>query len=161
MIILVSIVIAVILIVGIVFILSNRHKENSVSFRESIYSTNLPIVTFYNKERELNFILDTGANQSVINRHILEKCTFEKSNEFRKVMGIEGVGKIESCLVDMVLTRDGRDFNERFQVSDLSAALNEFKKVYDIEVHGFLGSTFFVKYKCVLDFDSMAARIKQ
>ena len=43
-----------------------------MSFREALDLVGLPIVTFYQGDKKLNFLLDTGANLSVINKAALE-----------------------------------------------------------------------------------------
>ena len=48
---------------------SNRKK---ISFKEAIDLTELPVVTFISKGRKLNFLLDTGANNSILNASVAE-----------------------------------------------------------------------------------------
>ena len=41
---------------------SNRKK---ISFKEALSLTELPVVTFIGKGKKLNFLIDTGANNSI------------------------------------------------------------------------------------------------
>ena len=50
-----------------------RKKNNSkISFKEAMDLAELPVVTFYNGDVKLNFLLDTGSNISYINKSIVE-----------------------------------------------------------------------------------------
>ena len=64
----------ILLIVGTFAIVVNgiedHNRKESMSFREAIDLVGLPIVTFYQGDRKYNFLLDTGANLSVINLSI-------------------------------------------------------------------------------------------
>ena len=50
------------------------HKKNdttTISFKEAMDLVELPIITFYNCNTKLNFLLDTGSNNSHINKKML------------------------------------------------------------------------------------------
>lgn len=147
-----------VLLIGTVFVLLNRtRKKEKISFQETLYLTDLPIVTFYNNGQKLNFILDTGANQSILNERELGFCTYTKLDEKRKLTGIDGIERKVESLISMKLTRGIKEFTETFQVSNLSAAVDAMKEVHGVTVHGIIGNTFFTKYKYILDFDELAA----
>ena len=48
-----------------------RNGEPHMSFKESMDLVELPIITFYNNGKKLNFLLDTGANNSIINLSLI------------------------------------------------------------------------------------------
>ena len=63
-------VLAGILIVNIV----NANKRRlSMSFRESLDLTDLPIITFRQGKEKINLILDTGSSKSVIIPEVLDR----------------------------------------------------------------------------------------
>lgn len=149
--------IEVVLIGSVVVLLKRTVRKNKISFQETLALTDLPIVTFYNNGRKLNFILDTGANESVLNERELSSCSYTLVNEKRNLMGIDGNNRSIDNLVSLKLTRGVQQFLEKFQVSNLSPVLDNIRKTCGVEVHGLIGNTFFTKYKYILDFDELAA----
>ena len=152
------VVIVEVLLVGTVILLErSTAKKNKISFQETLELTDLPIVTFYNNGRKLNFILDTGANESVINERELSSCIYEKIDEKRKLMGIDGNNKDIQTMVKMTLVKGIQEFTDKFQVSNLSPVLDTMKNTHGVSIHGIIGNTFFTKYGYILDFDELAA----
>ena len=49
------------------FLLYKQYKKKfNISFKEAMELVELPIITFYNKGQKLNFLLDTGSNDCII-----------------------------------------------------------------------------------------------
>lgn len=155
----------VLLIIGCSVFLADNIRDvrntlyDKISFRETMDLCELPIITFVNNEIKLNFILDTGANASVINREILPKLSCEKSQKQGNIYGLEG--KRQSVdFITMGISYKNKEFKEEFQVLDMNPIFNNLKADYGINVHGILSSTFFQKYKYVLNFDELIAYSK-
>ena len=147
---------------GLAFIVDKvRHKNDvQISFKESLDLCDLPVITFYNNGMKINFLLDTGANLSVIDSNILNQFKYEECNITGVVYGIEGnTQNIEYVTMD-ILYKD-MNFNEQFQVMDMSVAFGNVKSESGVILHGILGNNFFKKYKYILDFDILAANIKK
>ena len=147
---------------GLAFIVDKiRHKNDvQVSFKESLDLCDLPVITFYNNGKKINFLLDTGANLSVIDSNILNQFKYEECSITGVVYGIEGnTQNIEYVTMDILYK--SMDFNEQFQVMDMSAAFGNVKSESGVILHGILGNNFFKKYKYILDFDILAAIIKK
>lgn len=130
--------------------------KSAISFRESLDLTGLPVVTFSQGKNKFNFLLDTGATNSVINeaqltniKHsIIEDATCE-------VYGIEG--NIQTVpFVHIEFMRDIK-YTGAFQVVDMSTAFDSVKAETGVTIVGILGNDFFQKYKYVLDYDTMIA----
>lgn len=156
-------VLLVVVLLAIVFngIEENKNKEKSkMSFMESMNLTGIPIVTFFVGEKKLNFILDTGANYSVINSSILSKISYSNTNLETNVSGMEGNSQ-KVGFVNITLTYKDKAFKEDFQVIDMDAAFNRLKQEDGVNVCGILGSEFFKAHRYVLDFKSMIAYIKK
>lgn len=155
-----------IIVVLVVFIttstIKNRIKRNrsKISFKESMDLVELPVVTFYNNNRKLNFLLDTGSNVSHINKSVLSSLDCEKINKENTVMGIEGK-KIVSKVCDMILYYKNQKFEGEFSITDLNSAFNAIKKESGVHIHGILGNLFFQKYKYIFDFDNLAVYCKK
>lgn len=154
------IVIVELLLIGIVSLLLKRTaRKNKMSFQETLDLTELPIITFYNNGKKLNFLLDTGANHSVIDEEWLKECTYEKTNMQCEFMGIDGNNKQAQDIVRMSIKKGKMTYSELFQVANLPA-FKALKDEYGVQVHGVLGNTFFTVYSYVLDFDDMVAYTK-
>ena len=50
----------------------------SFSFSKGFMSPNIPIATFYQDGKELNFIIDTGSDDNVISKEALGGIKYEK-----------------------------------------------------------------------------------
>lgn len=132
-------------------------KVGKISFRESMDLVELPIVTFVNNGKKLNFLLDTGASYSSINEAALEGLTYESTGEVGFGLGIEGIIREDREYIKMNVDYRTQSYNDEFQVIDLSQAFGVIKRDYGINLHGILGSTFFQKYKYILNFDELVA----
>lgn len=127
-----------------------------MSFKESIDLTNLPIVTFEIDGKKCNFLLDTGASGSVINKGVLDQFKHVEIDAISTVFGMEGNPQ-EVPVVEMWLNYRSKTFKEVFQAIDMNNAFSMIKQEYGVTIHGILGSNFFKKYKYILNFDNLVA----
>ena len=136
-------------------------KYNSkISFKEAMDLTELPVVTFYNNDQKLNFLLDTGSNDSHINSTVLPSLEYSSQNGVKRLIGIEG-NPIEYGFCQMTITYKNQTFEGDFSITDLESAFNMIKQESGVQIHGILGSKFFQKYKYVLDFKELIAYSKK
>lgn len=137
---------------------SNRKK---ISFKEAIDLTELPVVTFISKGRKLNFLIDTGANNSILNESVANKMKL-KCEEFEGVETNTAGGNINlNKIVDLnIQFDDNRIYNENFLISNMDEAFNSIKSETGVTIHGILGSNFFAKYRYIIDYDSLALYVK-
>lgn len=137
---------------------SNRKK---ISFKEAIDFTELPVVTFISKGRKLNFLLDTGANNSILNESVANKMKL-KCEEFDGVETNTAGGNINLNKVTNLIIKfdDNREYDECFLISNMDDAFNNIKAETGVMIHGILGSNFFTRNKYIIDFDSLALYVK-
>lgn len=136
-------------------------RREFMSFREAIGLADLPIVTFYQGDKKLNFLLDTGANLSVINSKVINNIDVTISEVISSTMGIEG-NKINNITnVDIVFTYKNKEFLDTFQVIDMEEVFNQIKRECGVTIHGIIGNKFMQRYKYILDFDDMIAYSKK
>ena len=159
-----GIVCVVILVLVIVFITNTiddiRKRNNSkISFKEAMDLVELPVVTFYNGDTKLNFLLDTGSNVSYINSSIIPLLVHEKTDKEMDTIGMEG-NKVSNQFCKMSVTYKNQVFEEEFSIADLDEAFGVVKQESGVQIHGILGSKFFERYKYVLDFKELIAYIK-
>lgn len=136
-----------------------QKKRENMSFREAMDLVELPVVTFYNKDTKLNFLLDTGSDLSYINKSILPSLKYKEVNESRNIISVGGNSQTLGCC-DMIVTYRNQKFIDRFYISDLDEAFRAIKAETGVQIHGILGSKFFTKYKYILDFESLVAYSK-
>lgn len=137
----------------------NKKNKSKISFKESMDLTELPVITFTNNDIKLNFLLDTGSNNSFINKSILNMLDYKELNGASNIIGFEG-NKIENSICEMKIGYKDYVFDTTFNIADLDASFNVIKQEDGVQLHGILGSLFFQKYKYVLDFQSLIAYMK-
>lgn len=141
-------------------ILAGIKKKNSeISFREAMDLAELPVITFYNGDRKINFLLDTGSNISYLNKSIVSSLVVESTGEESNIIGIEG-NKVNCKICKMIIRRKNQKFEEEFSIADLDKAFRIVKEESGVQIHGILGSRFFEKYKYVLDFKDYIAYVR-
>ena len=136
-----------------------RKKSSEISFREAMDLAELPVITFYNGDKKINFLLDTGSNISYLNESIVSSLVTESTGEESNIIGIEG-NKVNCKICKMIIRRKNREFEEEFSIADLDKAFSIVKKESGVQIHGILGSRFFEKYKYVLDFKDYIAYVR-
>lgn len=136
-----------------------RKKNSEISFREAMDLAELPVITFYNGDKKINFLLDTGSNISYLNESIVSSLVTESTGEESNIIGIEG-NKVNCKICKMIIRRKNQEFKEEFSIADLDKAFSIVKKESGVQIHGILGSRFFEKYRYVLDFKDYVAYVR-
>lgn len=136
-----------------------RKKSSEISFREAMDLAELPVITFYNGDKKINFLLDTGSNISYLNESIVSSLVTESTGEESNIIGVEG-NKVNCKICKMIIRRKNQEFEEEFGIADLDKAFSIVKKESGVQIHGILGSRFFEKYKYVLDFKDYVAYVR-
>lgn len=136
-----------------------RKKSSEISFREAMDLAELPVITFYNGDKKINFLLDTGSNISYLNESIVSSLVTESTGKASNIIGIEG-NKVNCKICKMIIRRKNQEFEEEFSIADLDKAFSIVKKESGVQIHGILGSRFFEKYKYVLDFKDYIAYVR-
>ena len=154
----------ILLIVGTFAIVVNgiedHNRKESMSFREAIDLVGLPIVTFYQGDRKYNFLLDTGANLSVINQATLENIEHTLLEKTGNLYGVDGINReVSFATVDLVYKSNS--YTEEFQVLDMQNTIDQVKAESGVNMVGIISNEFFRKYKYVLDFDELVAYSKK
>lgn len=127
-----------------------------MSFKETLDLTELPIVTFKQGDKKLNFLLDTGATNSIINKSIIDELKHIPAKYVDTIYGADG-NKEYVDVVEMDITYRDKPFKDMFYVYNLDAAFGNMKSKYGVNLHGIIGSSFFQKYKFMIDFDELVA----
>lgn len=136
-----------------------HNKKSQMSFREAMDLVGLPIVTFYQGDKKLNFLLDTGSNLSVINEAALESIEHKTLDRKGSLYGVDGI-KRETSFASINLVYKSNEYIEEFQVTNMQAAIDEIKAESGVNMIGIIGNDFFRRYKYILDFDELIAYSK-
>lgn len=136
-----------------------KKNKSKISFKESMDLTELPVITFMSDNTKLNFLLDTGSNDSFINESVVKSLNCKMLNTVSEVIGIEGK-KIKNNNCELQIKYKDYEFNTQFNIINLDESFNLIKQESGVQIHGILGSLFFQKYKYVIDFESLIAYTK-
>ena len=137
----------------------NIHPD-AMSFQSSMDLAELPVVTFRQGDKKINFLLDTGSNNCIIDSNILKNINHKMLDVETNILGLEGnAQKTGVCTIKM--TYKDKEYEYPYVIQDMSAAFDSIKKETGVTVNGMLGSKFFNEFKYVLDFDELIAYSKE
>jgi hypothetical protein len=151
-------IIVLLVVMGVYYVYTLYTKSKDVmSFKQSMELCDMPIVTFYIEDRKLNFVLDTGCIQSMLDADIIDKYKLNVSyiGKNFEVWGANG-----KCSTDKMgvlgLYYNNKKFEETFVCSStIKHTFSWLKQNKGVTVHGLLGSNFFNTYKYILDFNKL------
>ena len=137
----------------------NIHSD-AMSFQNSMDLAELPVITFRQGDKKINFLLDTGSNNCIIDSNILKNIDHKMLDVETNILGLEGnAQKTGVCTIKM--TYKDKEYEYPYVIQDMSAAFDSIKKETGVTVNGMLGSKFFNEFKYVLDFDELIAYSKE
>lgn len=131
-------------------------KKDYMSFREALALAELPIVTFNQGDVKMNFILDTGANNNIIDERIIGLLQTVETQRIGRITGIGGKRE-DIPFKNLTFTYKNKEFNDDFQVINMSHTFDAIKTATGVTAHGIIGNAFMQKNKYVLDFKEMVA----
>lgn len=136
-----------------------KEIDNAISFKQGFDLTELPVVTLYCGDRKLNFLLDTGSNNCIIDSNALKDIQYENIDDESELFGIDGnIVRTKMCRIK--LTYKNTDYEFDYIINDMSQCFGNIKKDTGVTLHGLIGSSFFNKFKYVLDFEELIAYSK-
>ena len=130
-----------------------------VSFKQGFVSPKLPIATFEQDGKKLNFLLDSGSDNNVINKEMLSTLNHEKIETVTNLAGVGGVSKTKACRIKF--SCGDQEYTEDFLITDLSQAFGLIEQEHCIPLHGIIGSSFLRKNNIVMDFEKLIAYSKE
>ena len=135
----------------------------SVSFKQGFTSPNLPIATFYQGDKEINFILDSGSDNNLINSSCLDqfKHAMHEKNESTtfRLSGVGGTQETSMCTLSFGCEEES--YTANFLVTNLKDTFDGLKREHGIPIHGILGAKFLVQHNIILDFNKLEAYNKK
>lgn len=137
----------------------NKHSD-AMSFKEAFDLTEHPICTFYQGDKKIHLLLDTGSNNCIIDSTFLKSLEHTMLNLKNTVSGLDGIEK-ESDVCTIKMSYKDKEYEYPYMVRDMSPVFDPVKKETGVTIHGILGAKFFNDYKYVLDFDELKAYSKE
>ena len=118
--------------------------------------TGLPLIL---SEDNVCFIIDTGATNNTLFHLVYEnfKDKLKVLDDTLTVIGIDGV-KHETPIIEATFNFGGEDYTSSFSVLDATDAVMTVQEESGIQIHGVLGTSFFVENKWVIDFKTCVVR---
>lgn len=135
------------------------HNRSFMSFQESMDLVNLPVITFYNGNTKLNFLLDTGSTLNIINSSVLDTIEHSQIDGEGDAFGVDG-NTINVSFISMNFSYKNKQYSSTFQVINMQYAFGRIKEEYGVQIHGILGNEFFKEHKYILDFNTLKAYYK-
>lgn len=128
-------------------------KRNKVSFKSNIDILGMPVVTIQANNTNLNLLIDTGAETSILSTEgaIVSRLAINPEKA-AKSLGADGV-LCDVFVGDLKFTLKKEPYEQVFWVRDsLDAAFASILKDEGIQIHGLLGSDFFNSNNYVIDY---------
>lgn len=133
---------------------------DTMSFKESLDLAELPVVTFYQGDKKLNFLLDTGSNNCIIDSNILKDIQYKKLNSTTNLIGLDAISTtVEVCIIKMFYKNTPYEY--QYLIRDMQGPFDAIKKDTGVTINGILGSRFFNDFRYVLDFAELIAYSKK
>lgn len=137
-----------------------KTKKTCIDFSAGFNLTDMPIVTFTQGDVKLNFLLDTGSTNSLINESMVKNINVIPLQTDTKMFGLDGnYTKVEVAVISIFY--NGIEYANDFMISNLDKPFSNIKKESGVTIHGILGNNFFTRNKSILDFEEMKAYFKK
>lgn len=135
-------------------------RPNAMSFKESLDLAEMPVVTFYQGDKKINFLLDTGSNNCIIDSSFLKNIKYTMLEASTNIQGLEGNSQ-QAQVCTLSISYRNNTFSYPYVIQDMSTVFNSIKKETGVTVNGILGSSFFNTYNYILDFNELIAYRKE
>ena len=160
MIIAIALLIIAVSVIAELSIKAYRRERNLINIKDSLEMFCHPIIPFYSGGVRLNFLLDTGASNSLIDPNSLKNIKYEliKTDEQCSVSGISG-DPIYFDLCALSMEYKDSEFSFIFGMMDISERFNEMTDG-KINIDGVIGTDFLESYGYVIDFSDAVVYVK-
>ena len=124
-----------------------------------VEKSGLPLIVTSGKLKNLCFLIDTGSTHNTLFDFVYEhfKDEFKLLNCTCRTMGIEGHYK-ETPVIEATFNFEGANYTSSFAVLDDSEAVAQIQKETGIQIHGVLGTQFFIENKWIIDFEQLSIK---
>ncbi|MBQ9392009.1 MAG: retroviral-like aspartic protease [Lachnospiraceae bacterium] len=141
--------------IAITALIANAVEDYNSTLKFPIQSTlqgiGLPIIALYNNNKIFNFLIDSGANLSLIDSNIVSELKCDYLDNKGTMYGIGG-NIVDVTYISVPLYIEDSMFTEEFQVMDLDPTFCRIEKKNGVRIHGVLGNSFFNKYNGIINY---------
>lgn len=155
-----NIVFLIVVAVGLaaLYFKDTRYRErDKISIKEAMDLAQVPVITLYDGDMKLNFLLDSGSSHSHISSSIAKQLVgtpVETNYSYTNSTGSDIISK----MIESVLKYKNKEFKVNLFVNEgLDTSFEDVKKECGVQLHGILGSDFLKEHKYVLDFAELVA----
>lgn len=141
-----------------------RKNRNKMPFIEGFHLIEMTIVTLFNNGKKLNFLLDTGSNNSYISKSASEIKGLSCENfpvDSINVTGSTGNYDCNRAIKISLSYKDQTYSTELYILESLDESFKSIEETNGVQLHGILGTSFLQKYNFVIDFDKLVAYKKK
>lgn len=133
-----------------------KKKKTSLTFKDSIHNTGLPIISLKLQIPDktfitYNFIVDTGSTVNVINTSYVKDLYSEDIKLNTELYGIGG-NSGEAKKYRLYFINDNNLYSGEFVSKDLSSSLDYIEEITGYTIHGLVGTNFLEEFKYKIDF---------
>lgn len=140
----------------------NYSGLKTISFEEAMVLMGMPMITLQQGDKKFNFIVDSGANDNIIDVECLKELKYRKLDVGNTLTGLEGNKRdVNVCLISFMLPEKNKVYTYPYLIRDMHPAFEIMRKDYGVTLHGMVGSRFMNKFKYVLDFDELSIYSKE
>ena len=140
--------------------MENHKLFLSINLKRGFTPPNLPIATFTQGNKELNFIIDTGADDNVICTEALQGLKYDVLDS--TVPLATGAGVVQAKVCNLSFQFQNEVFTSKFLISDhLKPSFDAIHEWNAVRLHGSIGAKFLMENGIVLDFHNMIAYNKK
>lgn len=109
-------------------------------------------------KKKINFILDTGASSSILNKKALQKIKHKLIEDNSGVVtGIDGSTSFAADQYEIPISYNNEDFFVNVLAIDIDGTCSLIEKETGVKIHGLLGCNFFEENKYIIDFQKKIA----
>lgn len=121
-----------------------------------LQKTGLPLII---SSDNLCFLIDTGSTHNTLFGFVYEhfKGRFKVLEKKHNIIGIDGI-QHEAPTIEATFNFEGANYTSSFAVLDDSEAVAQIQKETGIQIHGVLGTQFFIENKWIIDFEQLSIK---
>lgn len=136
--------------------------HQSFALNYGLLKTGLPLIIVEVFNQELCILLDTGSNRNIIDdrvyQHFKEKLpAYSKADRLSTLQS----QAVEGLEITVSFKFESVDYCEPFINTRCIDSFNTIQSESGIQIHGILGSNFFVKHGWVINFDNLKVSVKK
>ena len=130
------------------------NKQFTFPIHYGLQNTGLPLIVVQHEKSELCFLLDTGSTFNLIRAMVAQMLNCPTQDSTISIHSLTG-SQDEQKGVEISFIFEDMTFHEQFICCELSEGFNAIEKETGVQIHGILGSNFFLKHGWIIDYDKM------